>query len=149
MDDDYGDEGDAADHGVLPTGVDPPPRATLELDHVYEALAHPRRRYLCYALLEESTWSLRELATKVAAREADVADRAVSDEQRDRMYVSLYHAHVPKLVDEGVLAFDEASETVTPAGNAKEVLAALAGLGATLGSDQDQYTHEEMNDEAR
>lgn len=26
----------------------------LELDHVYEALGHPRRRYLCYTLFEDT-----------------------------------------------------------------------------------------------
>lgn len=137
------------DHDVLPAGIDPPPQEILELDHVYEALAHPRRRYLCYTLLEEATWSLTELATKVAAWEADVADHAVSHDQRDRVYVSLYHAHVPKLVDEGVLAFDEASETVTPAENSEQVLAALAGMGASIDSNQEQHAREEMNDEAR
>lgn len=34
--------------------VNPPPTETLELEFVYEALAHPRRRYLCYTLLSSS-----------------------------------------------------------------------------------------------
>lgn len=150
MDDDTeGSEEAPFGHDVLPAGFDPPPQGILKLDHVYEALAHPRRRYLCYTLLEETTWSLPELARKVAAWEADVADHAVSEEERDRVYVSLYHAHVPKLVDEGVLAFDETTETVTPAGNSEQVFAALAGMGASLDSDQEQHAREEMNDEAR
>ncbi|MFC4988055.1 DUF7344 domain-containing protein [Saliphagus infecundisoli] len=64
----------------------------LEIDHVYEALGHPRRRYLCYTLLEDAEWSLPGLATKIAAWEDGVSTDAVTDARRDQVYVSLYHA---------------------------------------------------------
>lgn len=116
----------------------PQPEA-LELDHVYDALAHPRRRYLCYSLLGEPTWSLSDLATTIAAYENDVSEDAVSECQRHRVLVSLYHAHVPKLVDDGVLAFDDATETVRPAENAPEVFSVLEAVGRIL--DNRQATH--------
>jgi predicted transcriptional regulator len=109
---------------------------TLEADYIYEALAHPRRRYVCYSLLEDAPQSLTELATTIAAWENEVSEREVTRRQRERVSVSLYHAHVPKLVDLGVVSFDEASGTVTPAENADEVVAALLGIEASLDSQQ-------------
>ncbi|NKE35787.1 hypothetical protein GWG54_08130 [Natronococcus sp. JC468] len=136
--------------GVRRPGNDPPPpRGILELDHVYEALGHPRRRYLCYTLLEDTEWSLTDLATKLAAWENDRPEHEVTARQRERAYVSLYHAHVPKLVDEGVITFDDASETIAAAENAAQVLAALEGMGASVDSTQETHARSEMDDEGR
>lgn len=118
----------------------------LEINHVYSALGHPRRRYLCYTLLEDAEWPLTDLATKVAAWENDIPESAVSEPQHDEAYVSLYHAHVPKLVDEGVITFDEEDETITAAEHAQQVLAALEGIGGSLDSLQEAHARE-MNDE--
>lgn len=130
-------------------GHPPPSQEILELDHVYESLCHPRRRYLCYSLLESTQWSLTDLATKITAWEDDVPDHAVTEQQRERVYVSLYHAHVPKLVAEDVIAFDDVNETITPAENADQVLAALEGVGASLDSSQETHARGEMDDRER
>lgn len=121
--------------------------AVLELDHVYTSLAHPRRRYLCYTLLEDDEWTLTELAVKIAAWENDVSEDAVTDEQRDRVYVSLFHSHVPKLVEEGIVTFDAETEQITAASNAKQVLAALHGVGANLDARQEDHARGRENDE--
>ncbi|MUV58028.1 hypothetical protein [Halogeometricum sp. CBA1124] len=149
MDDDTDQsDGDAA--GPVDSGpADVPSRAVLELDHVYEALGHPRRRYLCYTLLESTEWSLTDLATKIAAWENDVPEGAVTEDQRERVYVSLYHAHVPKLADERVVAFDDASETITFAENAEQVLTALQGMGASLDANQEAHARGEMDEGAQ
>lgn len=143
MSDDY--HGEAEENAPM-SGVTPPPREMLELDHVFAALAHPRRRYLCYTLLESAEWSLRNLARKIAAWEADVPTDAVTDDQRDRVYVALYHTHVPKLVDEGIVEFDESSETIRASEHAAQVLAALEGMGATLAADHEAHARSEMDD---
>jgi len=118
----------------------------LDIEPVYEALGHSRRRYLCYTLLEDTEWSLADLATKIAAWENDVPDQAVTEDQREDVYVSLYHAHVPKLVDEGVVTFDDVTETITTAEHAEQVLAALEGIGASLDSNQEHHAREEMDE---
>jgi len=112
----------------------PPPQAVLELDHVYEALSSSRRRYLCYTLFEDTEWTLTELATKIASWEHDIPEHAVGHRLREPVYVSLYHVHVPKLVNEGIVGFDRHTETITPAEHAEQVLAALQGMGAGLTS---------------
>lgn len=138
MDDPDSDDGAASD--VTPS-EDAPALSpdVLELDPVYEALGHPRRRYLCYTLLEDVEWSLTDLATKIAAWEHDVAAADVTAARRKRVYVSLYHAHVPKLVDEGVITFDETTERIAAGEHAAQVLAALRGMGASLDSDQEEH----------
>lgn len=104
----------------------------LELDHVYEALDHPRRRHVCSVLRENDEWSLRELARTVAAWETDQPEDAVSEADRDRVYVSLYHSHAPKLADCGVVSFDADAETVSAAANADQVLGALEAMDASV-----------------
>jgi hypothetical protein len=98
--------------------IDP---AVLDLDHVFGVLDHPRRRYLLYAL-----------ATKLVAWEQGVDETAVSEDDRDRTYASIYHAHVPKLVEYGVSRFDEPTERIGPSDNTAQVFAVLEGAGNAL-----------------
>lgn len=51
------------------------------------------------------------------------------------MYVSLYHVHVPKLVQQGVIGFDEATGMVSAGERAGQVLAALKPMGDSLGRE--------------
>lgn len=113
--------------------------AVLELQHVFEVVRHPRRRYLLYALAETPEWTLTELATKLVAWEQDIGEGAVDAQQRDRMYVSLYHTHVPKLVDEGVVAFDPETETIERGPHAEQVVAVVAGAGSSRNHAQEQH----------
>lgn len=121
------------------TGPSSVPEGVLELDPVYDALAHPRRRYLCYGLLSESERSLTDLAKKIAAWEDDVLESAVSDDRRDRVYLALYHTHVPKLVEEGIVSFDPDDGTISTGENARQVLSVLEGVGASLDSAQESH----------
>ncbi len=122
--------------GDSPVRIDP---AVLELDHVFSVLSHPRRRYLMYALAENPEWTLTELATKLTAWETDVDEAAVGPHARDQTYVTLYHTHVPKLVDEGVVEFDSETETIARADHADQVFAVLAGAGSSLDFAQERH----------
>ncbi|MFC5971646.1 hypothetical protein ACFPYI_09915 [Halomarina salina] len=130
-----------------PTSERIPPAEVLDLDYVYDALAHPRRRYLCYTLLEDTEWSLTDLATKVAAWETDIPEEAVDDHLRERVYVSLYHAQVPKLAEQGVVEFDEARETISAGANANSVLTALRSVSTVLDASQEDHARGNTNDE--
>ncbi|MCU4752633.1 hypothetical protein OB919_11645 [Halobacteria archaeon AArc-curdl1] len=137
----------ASDVSASPENQLPPPEV-LEIEAVYQALGHPRRRYLSYTLLEDTMWSLTDLATKIAAWENDIPEHEVTESQREAVYVSLYHAHVPKLVDEGVITFDEATEMITAAEHAEQVMTALEGIGTSLDADQEVHSRSDMDDEA-
>ena len=140
--------GYGSDENVSPRSADipdvtPPPTDVLELDYVYDALAHSRRRYLCYTLLEDTRWTVDELARKIAAWEHDRPEDEITDRQQLRVYLSLYHGHIPKLVDMGVVSFDDTTETITTAPNTSQVLLALEGVGASLDIDQETHARED------
>lgn len=127
----------------------PPPAEVLELDFVYEALAHPRRRYLIYSLLSSSRWTLTELATKLVAWERDIPEEDVTELARDEMYVSLFHSHVPKLVDLGIIRFEdsETEEIIVADENVAQVLAVLEGAGASLDDAQESHARRDYTQE--
>lgn len=116
------------------------PNELLELDEVFAALGHPRRRYLLYALVaggNEET--LTELATKIVAWEQDKPLADVTDDERRRVHVSLYHSHVPKLADLGVLEYRESENIIVRALNTQQVRSVLNGAGAELDSRQEKH----------
>lgn len=121
--------------------------AVLELDHVFEALAHPRRRYVLYTLCEGDRQSLWDLSRQVAAWEHDVPAETVTAEAVQGVYVSLYHNHVPKLAADDIVDFVEADETVRTAANTDQVLAVLEGAGGA--ADLDQEAHARSNPDGR
>lgn len=130
----------------LGTGKGGNPPAILEMDHVFEALAHPRRRYLLYTLLEDTEWSLEAIAVKVAGWEQDVSHGTVSDEEAERVYVSLYHNHIPRLVDEGIIEFDVPTETIRPGPHAEQVLSVLETTSGSYDSGQEAHARRTHNE---
>lgn len=125
-------------------GLDSPP-AFLELDHAFEALAHPRRRYALYTLLETTEWTLQDLAEKITAWENDVPESTLYDDEVERVYVSLYHNHIPKLVEDGIVVFDEPTETIQPGPNAEQVLAVLENAGGSHDIAQEAHARSESD----
>ncbi len=109
---------------------DAPP--VLELDGVFTALSHARRRYLLYLLVngrgEEMASSL---AAGVASLERDKPVEEVSDDERSEVLTALYHFHLPKLADLDLIEY-ERDESVVRAENAERVRAVLDGANAAL-----------------
>ncbi|GAA0235883.1 hypothetical protein ACFFQF_21260 [Haladaptatus pallidirubidus] len=119
----------------------------LELQPVFAAIAQPRRRYLVYTLAEATEWSLDDLATKLAAWETDTPATDIATLTRQEMYTSLYHTHVPKLVDLDVIEFDADTETITPGPYAIQVLTVLEGAGGSLDNQQETHARSEFDRE--
>lgn len=112
----------------------------LELDEVFTALDHSRRRYLLYTLVNErSEQTLSELATNIVAWERDKPIDEVTDEERRRVHVSLYHSHIPKLADLGILEYRESEDVIVRARNTEQVKGVLDGAGAELDSRQEDH----------
>ena len=77
---------------------------------VYAALGHDRRHRVLAVLVEVCTpIDVRALARHVAAREAEVSPQSVRDKRVERVHVSLYHNHLPKLADVGLIEYDRQS----------------------------------------
>lgn len=78
---------------------------SVEADAVFEVLANRRRR-LAVRVLEGAAEPLDigTLATRVAARERDIAVADVTHRQRKSAYTALHQNHLPMLADVGVVA---------------------------------------------
>lgn len=126
----------------LPPAIDPD---ILESEDVFGVLSHPRRRFLLYVLTLDDQWTLPALATRLAAWEHDIDETAVDDRLHERMYVSLYHTHVPRLEKARALRFDERTDTIVPGEYTEELLTVLEGVSASLGQYHDVHTGDERS----
>jgi len=79
---------------------------------IHSALANERRRHVLSTLEEaESELTLTELVREVARRERGNEPGATSDEVK-RIRISLYHRHLPKLADVGLVEHHTGKKTV-------------------------------------
>lgn len=75
-------------------------------DELFAALAHRRRRALLRVLQEEGEMDVASLAGHVVAEDRAETIHAVPDPEVDRARISLYHQHLPRLDDTGLVDFD-------------------------------------------
>lgn len=106
------------------------------LESLFELLSDERRRLVVSTVAEKGERvSLSDLAETVA--EAEAADAsAVSKDHFEVVHTLLYHSHLPKLADAGVLEFDREEGAVEPGpdlSSVAEVSAALPGGDAVDG----------------
>ena len=106
---------DADSTASTPAMSEPSWQAVIESKWMYTILRSARRQYICYLLTEDTSWPLTELARRIAVWEH--GDGQVTDDQQKQVRRSLYHIHIPKLVTEDVVSFDESTETITPGEN--------------------------------
>lgn len=87
--------------------------ARLPNDQLFHLLANQRRRAVLYYLGEyEQTVSMRALAERIAAWEHGTTIRMLGSDERQRVYISLYQNHLPKLDESGVIEYDQSRGTV-------------------------------------
>lgn len=85
------------------------------LDDAFELLADQRRRLLLAVMRtygEELT--LPDAAEEVAVRETGLNVTNIPAERVREVYLSLYHDHLPRLVDAGLLEYDQERDLVAP-----------------------------------
>lgn len=87
-----------------------------------------RRRRLALRVLRASSTPLPagELADRIAEREYE--EPTVND--RRSIYLSLYHNHLPRLDDAGVVVYDETEGTVAPGLNFDSITRALSDVNS-------------------
>ncbi|QLK26476.2 hypothetical protein HYG81_02325 [Natrinema zhouii] len=87
----------------------------LSLDDIYHLLQTKRRRDVLRYLHEEGgRVRLRDLAEQVAAWEQETAVENLSSDERQRVYISLYQSHLPKLDNHGIVNYDKDRGWVEP-----------------------------------
>ena len=105
-------------------------RSSAQLDVAFELLADARRRYAIYCLrTRDQPIGVADLAGDVAAELRDEPVDAVPDDAVEATYAALYHVHLPKLDDEGIVRFrrDRACVSI---GENEDALAPYLSLAA-------------------
>ena len=100
-------------------------------ERCFEALADESRRTVLTALCEAGTaLSLSELAVELSQADSGPTEIGGDGDPVERYEIELYHRHVPKLADTGLVDFDRERRTVSltaefgDAGDATELLVA-------------------------
>jgi DNA-binding transcriptional ArsR family regulator len=94
----------------------------VSTDLVFEILSNKRRRMVLYYLRQSGEpATVRELAEQIAALENDVDVDDLANQQRKRVYVSLYQTHIPKLQETGIIEYDEDAGEVRLTDRAMEI----------------------------
>ncbi len=103
-----------------------PPISDGGLDAVFGALATERRRSVVRCLDEHgSPLALDVLAELLADAERSATAADPDPTVADEIYTSLYHVHVPKLVDAGIVEYDRQGDTVERAENTETAIGFL------------------------
>lgn len=104
------------------------------IDVIHELLSSRRRRYVLSHLLEEERAQLSTLSQRVAASEYDREPDELPVDIRQQAYLDLYHTHVPKLTEHGIVEYCDEEGTVRLTGTDDTLGTCLA---AFLGTDPD------------
>lgn len=87
-----------------------------QLSAALRLLSNQRRRRTLRVVREHGeAMTLPDVADEVAVREHDRPLPEISAETVSDIYISIYHDHLPRLVDAGLLAYDQDRDLVRPA----------------------------------
>lgn len=87
------------------------------VDEAFGLLANRRRRLLLEVMRTYGEpLTLPDAAEEVAVRETGRPIPNISPERVHEIYLSLYHDHLPRLVDADLLEYDQERDMVTPTG---------------------------------
>ena len=84
----------------------------VSLTALFDALGDVRRRYALTTLLTHGDLPLPDLADEVAVAEREAALSQIDPDDVLQVYLSLYHTHVPKLTDVGLVEYDQERDFV-------------------------------------
>lgn len=119
---------------------DTSPETSLEQDTVFHLLQNERRRRALRCIADrDAPIDTRTLLEQVAAREYGLAVEDLTSDQRQRVYISLYQSHLPKLDEHAIVDYDQSSGVVTPT-PLTDALVAYLSVGVDGRTEQDRWT---------
>lgn len=102
----------------------------------YRLMSHVYRRALVDCLRNRDAGiAMADAAAEVAARNLDRSVAESSPEAVADVYAALHHSHVPKLVDEGVVAHDRDRNVVSLTERGRELAAVQDGIASGASGD--------------
>lgn len=97
-------------------------RAQETISSIFDVFAHHRRRYVLRELQRHANpMELADLADEVAVRENETPITDVPADEVKRIYMSLYHTHIPKLEAADLVRYDQERDAVALADQAERV----------------------------
>ena len=100
----------------------------VDTDALFDVLSDSRRRFVLACLQEYATpMALGDVADELAVWEHDAPITDVPADAVRSIYASLYHRHVPKMVDAGIVEYSQERDALTVAGTGDD-LAPLVNL---------------------
>lgn len=88
----------------------------LSSNEVFQILQTNRRRdVIDYLLAKEGPVKMGHLAEVIAAKEHETTVAQLTPTQRQRVYISLYQTHLPKLDEKGIIDYNKPRGIVRPA----------------------------------
>lgn len=109
-----GDDSESADRTVPEadtTTIETPDANEVAVgrDALFHILRNERRRRTLRVLLaaEEEPVTMRAVSEAVAAEEYDTTVDALSSDERQRVYITLYQSHLPQMADAGIIEYDQ------------------------------------------
>lgn len=90
---------------------DPLYTTTLSIDETFAVLAHPERRTILRYLMDapENSIPIHDLIRHVNADCTGITDDPTT---HDSIATRIYHSHIPKFVDLGIIEYDDRSKEV-------------------------------------
>jgi hypothetical protein len=87
----------------------------IEKDELFHLLQNERRRAVVrYLAGRDQTVKMRDVAEQVAAWEHDTTVRALTSDERQRVYIALYQSHLDTLDEAGVIDYNKSRGLVDP-----------------------------------
>lgn len=106
------------------------------MDQLLDTLANTHRRHVIRCLFErESPIAFERLVATVAA-EVGAGTDTVDEDDHETVRIALYHSHLPKLVNRGVVVFDHDAETVESGPRLPAVASCLDALERAHDADR-------------
>lgn len=85
----------------------------VEADDLFDVLSDARRRFVLACLREYATpMALADVADELATWEHDAPITQISEEEVTSLYLSLYHMHIPKMDDAGIIEYSQERDAV-------------------------------------
>ncbi len=94
----------------------------LSSDEIFSLLSNKRRRFILRHLKKEKQpVDLSQVVEEVAAWESDKPVEELTEDERKRVYVSLYQTHIPKLAAAGLINYEDVERTVELTDSANQI----------------------------
>ena len=91
-----------------------------EVNGYFQALSHKHRRYVLQCLQKyENPMAVADLADEIVRWESE-SESVAEPSTRDRIYLNLYHRHLPKLAETNLIRFNS-NEKVASLSDADDV----------------------------